>query len=334
MKKTTSILIMLCLAMLAKAQPIQLCGKQPILISRLSATQGVVPQASTHQAWLQWQVAQSGTIAFSLSPLQSTDDIDFILYQKRNETWEAIRTMQSGILLGASPEASQRCTGRCGLHTAATDTNEPHGCSSAQDNFLATVYAFSGDEFALFVSNYNSDQGVWWDFSGTATIASPNIPESVLATQSDCVFTSHGTSNTATDNLNQFRNASNATQYLKKGIVSASNYPMFTLAGCTNVLQSTTAISMNQSSAQVIIGEPQPNPAQDKVEIPIYFPLATDLSYTIYQSNGTQVLQDVLHVEKGHQNLYLDAKAWKTSAAYLIVLKYDQKVVTRIIIKQ
>jgi hypothetical protein len=334
MKKLTSILVTLCIAVLASAQQIQLCGTQPILIAQLSATQGVVPQASAHQTWLQWQVAQNGSIAFTLAPLSTNDDIDFILYRKHGETWEAIRTMQSGILLGASPSASQRCTGVCGLHMAATDTQEPHGCSAVQDNFLAPVVAFSGEQFALFISNYNSNQGVWWDYSGTAIIASPNIPEAMIPTQSDNVFTSRSVSSIADNNLEQFRDASNATQYLKSGLVSATNYPMYTLAGCITAAQNTTAQPTENTNPQVNIGEPHPNPAQDKSEIPLFFPTATELSYAIYQNNGAQILQQTVHIEKGDQNLYLDTKEWKSAAAYLIVLKYDQKVVTRIIVKQ
>ena len=318
----------------SEAQQLQLCGTQPILVMQLSATIGAVPNTAKQQAWLYWQVAQSGDIAFTLYPLLASDDLDFVLYRKNGEQWEALRTMQSGQLLGASNEASNDCMGPCGLHHSAKDFSEAEGCSLRQDNFLAPIQAFVGEEYALVISNYKGTNGFWWEYQGTANIATPNLNTSNTSLRSDKIFTSQSAANTALTNIENVRESKPCEKYIKSGMTSAKIYENKTIAGCTNATTTLSNSTINTTTiVKDYIGEPQPNPTHNEVQLALSFSNSTDLKYTIFQSNGALIEQQNLHFEKGNNQIVINTSTWQ-SASYMMVLTQGENITTKIIIKE
>jgi Secretion system C-terminal sorting domain len=336
MNKTLLFLLFVSSLSTTAAQNVQLCGTQPVLFTQLTATRGIETSDARQQAWLYWQIAQSGNLAFSLHPLASNDDLDFVLYRKNGVTWQAVRRMESGELMGAAAEQSRACIGVCGLHPSATDETEPRGCSALQDNFLAPVEAITGEEYALLVSNYKSTNGFWWNYQGTASFVANNAATHYGATLglSDKVFNSPTNTQSTTLDLTALRSNEQANLLLKKGVSAARLFTNITLAGCST---QSTAVATNTAAPNTValnsIGEPSPNPTRDKIQIPLSLVSSTDLSIAVYQNNGACIYQQEMHFEKGKNLLELDSQQWQ-SATYLIVIKNNQVITTKTIIKQ
>ena len=333
MNKILTIFVWLLCSSGSKAQVLQLCGTNPVLVAQLSATTGVVPNTAKQQAWLYWQVAQSGSIAFTLYPLSPIDDLDFVLYRKSGEQWQALRTMQSGQLYGASNETSHDCMGPCGLHHSASDLAEVSGCSLRQDNFLATIQGYTGEEYALVVSNYKGTNGFWWEYQGSADLAAPNTKASNIL-RSDNVFTSKAVTNPVLVSIENIRQSKPYQTYFERGMAAATIYESKNIAGCaTELVLGSNTLQPSVLGALDFIGEPQPNPSHSEAQLSLVFVSATDLKYTILESNGALVEQQQVHFEAGKNQLAINTSNWP-AATYMIVLSHGESITTKIIIKE
>ena len=64
------------------------------------------PFPETNSAWFKWEVAQAGTLAFTLLPLRAGDDLDFVLFRlDAGLDGCAQRTEMRCMYSGASPTA-------------------------------------------------------------------------------------------------------------------------------------------------------------------------------------------------------------------------------------
>lgn len=125
--------------------------------------------------WYVWTAATSGSLTFTLTPINAPDDIDFILYELPG----GIGSCGTKITLrcmGAGPYGplAANCYGATGLRDESTDTNEPAGCFEGNDNWLKTLQMEAGKTYALMVSNFSdSGSGFNMEFGGTGTFVGP-----------------------------------------------------------------------------------------------------------------------------------------------------------------
>lgn len=138
---------------------------------------GVPGNFETNSSWMRWQCPSSGQIVFQITPLDPTDDLDFVVY-KLDSTGEncagkqLVRCMAAGDFNFPSP-----CMGPTGLKFGETDVAESAGCGPSKNNFLAPLDVLVGDWFALEVNNFSSTgNGYLIHFGGDGTIISSHEP--------------------------------------------------------------------------------------------------------------------------------------------------------------
>ncbi len=124
--------------------------------------------AESNSTWYVFTAANNGTLEFTLTPNNATDDIDFIVYRLPNGVGNCagkvvLRCMAAGDFGLPSP-----CMGPTGLRASSTDLSEQSGCNPGQDNFLAALNMTAGTTYVLAVNNFTSSgNGFQIDWGGT-----------------------------------------------------------------------------------------------------------------------------------------------------------------------
>ena len=122
--------------------------------------------------WVKWTVMESGIISFVLYPGSALQDLDFVVFQAgigdvcNDKT--PVRCMAAGANVGQPPQQWLNCSGATGLAPGNTDVEEPAGCSSASNNFLAPIDALAGEQYILMINEF-SDSGFGYTLSYTGT---------------------------------------------------------------------------------------------------------------------------------------------------------------------
>lgn len=147
---------------------------------------GAPTNFESNSTWFVWTCSVSGTLTFTLTPTNITDDLDFVVYRLPNgigncQGKEVVRCMASGESFYPSP-----CMGPTGLLQGETDTDENAGCTDVGDNaWIAPLNMVAGETYALCVNNFSSTgNGFSIDFGGSGTFLGPDagfttIPEAV-----------------------------------------------------------------------------------------------------------------------------------------------------------
>jgi len=129
----------------------------------------------TNAAWLSWEIKESGSLYFDLTPLIGGDDLDFVLYKITDtngalcDNKKSIRCMASGYSLQLSEKSNATCAGKTGLRPTSSDKAEKMGCNKSDDNYLSALNVKEGNQYVLLVNNFNSSAGFKLDFFGTAS---------------------------------------------------------------------------------------------------------------------------------------------------------------------
>ena len=64
------------------------------------------------------------------------------------------------------------CIGSTGLAIGNTDVEEPAGCYSTSNNFLAPIQAFAGEQYIMLINEFtDSGNGYTLQFTGTAVLS-------------------------------------------------------------------------------------------------------------------------------------------------------------------
>ena len=125
--------------------------------------------------WVKWTVMESGIISFVLYPDSALQDLDFVVFQAGSDDVcndkIPVRCMAAGANVGQPPQQWLNCSGATGLALGNTDAEEPAGCSSASNNFLAPIDALAGEQYILMINEF-SDSGFGYtlSFTGTASL--------------------------------------------------------------------------------------------------------------------------------------------------------------------
>ncbi|MEL7119838.1 MAG: gliding motility-associated C-terminal domain-containing protein [Bacteroidota bacterium] len=127
--------------------------------------------------WFVWTAENDGSLTFTITPLNISDDLDFIVYELPNGVGDcSAKTILRCMASGTDPNAyPSRCLGPTGLSSFDTDISEPAGCQdAAQNNFLAPLDMIQGRTYGLFINNF-SDTGSGFEisFGGTGEFVGP-----------------------------------------------------------------------------------------------------------------------------------------------------------------
>lgn len=170
-----------------------LCDKSPFTVEFLSGAgnnPNETPNSLCEQAgscgfaeqsssWYKWTCKDPGTLAFTLTPLNPADDLDFLVYELPNGINDCtnknnIICMTSGENVGSPFNTWSACTGATGLSLSDTDQIEVCGCQAGNNNFASAINMEQGKSYALVVSNFsNSGSGFSIEFGGTGTFLGP-----------------------------------------------------------------------------------------------------------------------------------------------------------------
>ena len=130
-------------------------------------------------SWYKWTCEQSGTLSFSIDPLNPSDDIDFVIFELPNGINDCsnkipLRCMFSGENVGAPLEEWQACTGSTGLALTDPDDTEACGCQPGDNNFAVAINMVAGRSYALVIMNFSeSGNGFSIEWGGTGTFLGP-----------------------------------------------------------------------------------------------------------------------------------------------------------------
>ncbi len=136
-------------------------------------------QSEISSVWYKWTCDQPGSLTFTLSPNQPTDDLDFAVYELPNginncNIKNIIRCMASGENVGEPFENWEPCTGNTGLSLNDNDTEELPGCQAGNNNFASAVNMVAGRSYALVINNFsNTGSGFSITWGGTGTFVGP-----------------------------------------------------------------------------------------------------------------------------------------------------------------
>ena len=145
--------------------------------------------SESNSTWFVWTAddKEPGTLTFTLSPTNPSDDLDFVLYELPDgigncNTKSEMRCMASGDFVFPSP-----CMGPTGLREGETDFSEPASCfDPRQNSFLAPIDMESGKSYALLINNYSSaGNGFAIEFGGSGKFQGPEA--NILADTADAV---------------------------------------------------------------------------------------------------------------------------------------------------
>lgn len=154
----------------------------------LDSSPGTSIEANT--AWYKWIAANNGTLTFTITPTNSDDDIDWVLYDLGTSRSCAGVTAANAIRCAAGSGVS--CTPRyylTGLNSSSTDVQESGGCVTGQDGFLKFVDMQLGHQYALLINNFSSgNNGFTLEFGGTGDFLGPKPTFKTVNTFCDNVF--------------------------------------------------------------------------------------------------------------------------------------------------
>ncbi|MFZ4425863.1 MAG: PKD-like domain-containing protein [Saprospiraceae bacterium] len=151
-------------------------GVDPNELNNVCGRTGCQP-TEYQSTWLKWRAGATGSLTFTITPLNPTDDIDFVLFELPNGIDNCtgripLRCMSSGENVGQPLSNWIACTGATGLRTGELGDIEYCGCSVGDNNFLAPLSMTAGKSYALAVVNYSrSGKGFRIEFGGTGTFA-------------------------------------------------------------------------------------------------------------------------------------------------------------------
>lgn len=169
-----------------------LCDKEPFTVDYLTGIGSVNEDLGTECAgtgcptfeesgssWYKWTCDQPGSLEFSITPLNPSDDIDFAVYELPNGIDDCsgrftIRCMFSGENVSSPVSEWIACTGATGMAVGDPDTGETCGCQPGDNNFISAIDMVSGRSYAIVINNFSqSGSGFSIEFGGTGTFLGP-----------------------------------------------------------------------------------------------------------------------------------------------------------------
>lgn len=164
-----------------------LCDKSPFTVQSItgaganndeaagSCLGGLGTSSESNSTWFKWTCDQSGTLEFTLSPNNASDDLDFVVYELPNGINSCVGKTEQRCMAAGDTRFPSRCMGVTGLRASSTDVTETSGCDDpAKDNFVSALNMVSGRSYALLINNFSATgNGFSITFGGTGTFQGP-----------------------------------------------------------------------------------------------------------------------------------------------------------------
>lgn len=146
---------------------LRLCNKNQIVInsiigvgnddqesvgSCLDVGLGIFKDAPTN--WFYWLAENDGTLTFTITPYDTTDDIDFALYELPN----GIHNCNDKLVLRCNA-TSPACAWKTGLNLISQDSMENFNCDFGEDGFCKFIEMQKGHFYGLMIAEFSSIQG-------------------------------------------------------------------------------------------------------------------------------------------------------------------------------
>ena len=150
-------------------------GNDPDELGNSSCLGGLGGNSESSSTWFTWTAETSGSLTFTLNPLNPSDDLDFVVYELPGGIDDCANKTELRCMASGDFNFPSRCMGATGLNEESTDVSEPPGCNnSSQDNFLAALDMQAGTSYALVINNFtNTGSGFEIDFGGTGEFVGP-----------------------------------------------------------------------------------------------------------------------------------------------------------------
>ncbi|HEX5626063.1 MAG TPA: hypothetical protein VFX48_08605, partial [Saprospiraceae bacterium] len=159
-----------------------LCDKSAFVVQKVSgggrdpneAQNSCLGENSTQNSesssiWYTWIAANDGTLTFTLTPLNPSDDIDFAAY----ELPSGLHQCNDKVLLRCNATAPP-CAGPTGLNLTDPDISENLNCNSGENGYCKFIDMQQGKAYCLVVNNFsNTGIGFSVDWGGTGEFAGP-----------------------------------------------------------------------------------------------------------------------------------------------------------------
>lgn len=129
----------------------------------------------TNSFWIAFTSETDGIVTFTIQPKVISDDYDFIVFQSVGQkctSLEPIRCMTSGKSIGDNLNNDSSCLGSTGLSFRSVDEFEQSGCRSSSDNFLKMLRVEKGEDYFIFINNFESEEGFSITFEGDVSLRS------------------------------------------------------------------------------------------------------------------------------------------------------------------
>jgi gliding motility-associated-like protein len=205
----------------------KLCNKNPLSVGTLSGggtnpnepdnetnscmTGDFFNDAESNSVWYTWTCGTSGTLTFDLSPLDPTNDLDYVLYQLSSAntcgTRTIIRCNTSSCLNGVSASGLPSSTG---LSATDTDTSEDPGCDPGENAYCQQINMVAGTSYAILINNADGNSGFNISWGGTGTFLGPD-PNIVATNTTICAGESVTFDGSTSTNFNSLDWTFNAT---------------------------------------------------------------------------------------------------------------------------
>ncbi|MDF2450498.1 MAG: hypothetical protein K0S26_2 [Bacteroidota bacterium] len=125
--------------------------------------------AETNSVWYTWTCGTSGTLTFDITPLNSSNDIDYVLWQLNTTNPCGARTV-----IRCNTSSCLNATGSTGLNTTDTDVSEDPGCEAGENSYCQQINMVAGTSYALLINNADGNSGFGLSWGGTGTFLGPD----------------------------------------------------------------------------------------------------------------------------------------------------------------
>jgi len=160
---------------------VQTAGNDPNEIQDLFC-QGGFAITEEQSTWFKWICEDPGTLELNLIPIDTDDDLDFIIYELPNglddcDNRNPLRIMLSGRNTGDPAGLTWAdCIGETGLQAGDSDERENCGCDEGDNNYARPIDMEAGRAYAMVVLNFTtSGNGFTLEFGGTGTFRGPEV---------------------------------------------------------------------------------------------------------------------------------------------------------------
>ena len=130
-------------------------------------------QAEENSTWIKFEIEQSGSLTFAITPHKYSDDIDFVVYRLIDGTCNNKKIVRCNAAGDPSDRVGESpCLGETGLRDGEKDSSVDAGCNDPNDNgWLAPLQVVKGEKYMILVSNVSSmGPGFSIRFGGTALL--------------------------------------------------------------------------------------------------------------------------------------------------------------------